>query len=83
VLTVRFFARIRETVGESCLELPLSQESATLDNLQASLQQRGAPWRAALGESNLLRAVNRELAHGDVTLADGDEVAFYPPVTGG
>lgn len=83
MLRVRFFARIRETVGESQLELPLSAETATLDALQATLSARGEAWRDALAEANLVRAVNHEIAHGDQRLAEGDEVAFYPPVTGG
>jgi molybdopterin synthase sulfur carrier subunit len=83
VVTVRLFARIREAVGESRLELPLSEETATLDALQASLRRRGDVWDKALSERNLLRAVNHELAHDNLALADGDEVAFYPPVTGG
>ena len=83
MVTVRFFARLRETLGESFLELPLDADTATLEALQSHLQQRGEIWRTALAESNLLRAVNHEMVHADVTLADGDEVAFYPPVTGG
>jgi sulfur-carrier protein len=83
VVTVRFFARLREAVGAGHLELPLGRDTATLDALQAHLQQRGEPWRAALAERNLLRAVNHEVVHTDVALAEGDEVAFYPPVTGG
>ncbi|WP_347136862.1 MoaD/ThiS family protein [Parahaliea mediterranea] len=80
---MRFFARIREVVGESQLELPLSAETATLDALQASLGTRGEAWRGALTEANLVRAVNHQVVHGNTPLAEGDEVAFYPPVTGG
>lgn len=83
MLTIRFFARVRETLGADALELPLAENTATLDALQATLSQRGDAWRAALAEANLVRAVNHEVAHGDRPLADGDEVAFYPPVTGG
>lgn len=83
MLQVRFFARVREAVGRDHLELPLSADTATLDALQATLSNRGDAWRAALAEANLLRAVNHEVVHDNRELADGDEVAFYPPVTGG
>ncbi|MFT4521076.1 MAG: molybdopterin synthase sulfur carrier subunit, partial [Halioglobus sp.] len=40
-------------------------------------------WRAVLQQNNLIRAINQSVAHANCTLSDGDEVAFFPPVTGG
>lgn len=82
MIRVRFFARVREALGTD--ELAFSPaDVADLDALQERLQQRGEPWRSVLDEPNLLRAVNHEVVHGNRALAEGDEVAFYPPVTGG
>ncbi|TXS95645.1 molybdopterin synthase sulfur carrier subunit [Parahaliea maris] len=82
MICVRFFARVREALDTE--ELALSEaDVADLDALQDHLQQLGEPWRSVLAEPNLLRAVNHEVVHGNRALADGDEVAFYPPVTGG
>lgn len=83
MLRIRFFARVREALGTDSLELALGEDTATLSALQATLGRRGEAWRATLAEANLVRAVNGEVTHGDRPLAEGDEVAFYPPVTGG
>ncbi|WP_116363926.1 MoaD/ThiS family protein [Parahaliea mediterranea] len=82
MIQVRFFARVREALGTDGLQLDAS-DAPDLDTLQAALLARGEPWATVLAEPNLLRAVNHEVAYGNVPLAAGDEVAFYPPVTGG
>ena len=79
-LNVVFFARYREALGldgES-----VDGEFASIDQLRAHLAQRGGPWQV-LAESNLMCARNEELCKLDEGLVDGDEVAFFPPVTGG
>lgn len=79
-LTVMFFARYREALGldgES-----VDGEFASIDQLRSHLLQRGGAWQV-LAESNLMCARNEELCKLDEPLADGDEVAFFPPVTGG
>jgi molybdopterin synthase sulfur carrier subunit len=44
---------------------------------------RGELWRQVLGENNLMCALNQELCHPDRVIEDFDEIAFFPPVTGG
>ena len=83
MLSVKFFARVREQLDCSALELPWEESLASLDGLQEKLLERGDSWRLTLGEDNIIRAVNHTVVEGDTPLADGDEVAFYPPVTGG
>ena len=83
MLTVRFFARLRETLGCAELELSLDAHSQTVADVRRQLRGRGEAWAAALGEDNLIAAVNQEVVTDDATLADGDELAFFPPVTGG
>ena len=79
-LDVQYFARYRETLG---LEgEPVSGEFATIEQLRQELVQRGGVW-ALLAEQNLMCARNQELCALDEPLADGDEVAFFPTVTGG
>lgn len=82
MIKVLFFARIREELGVAELELPAA-EAVDIDTLQRGLQARGEPWTSVLAEANLLTAVNHEVVHGNRVLGEGDEVAFYPPVTGG
>ena len=84
MLRVLFFARVRETLGCDSLQLEFAPQVACLDDLQEHLCQRGGEqWRAVLTQDNMIRAVNQVVAEGNQALADGDEVAFFPPVTGG
>ena len=83
-LTVLFFARVREDLDCDRLQLDWPAGSLTLDGLLQQLgDEHGAHWREVLGEDNMIRAVNQVVVHGDRVLEDGDEVAFFPPVTGG
>lgn len=77
---VQYFARYREVLGLD--NESVEGEFATLDALRQMLLQRGDAWQL-LGEQNLMCARNQELCKPNEPLADGDEVAFFPPVTGG
>jgi len=79
-----FFARVKEQLDCSGLQLEWQDTLADLDALQEQLcAQRGNLWREVLGQDNMIRAVNQTVVDGNATLRDGDEVAFFPPVTGG
>ena len=79
-LNVMYFARYREALG---LESETVEgEFATLEHLRVHLLQRKGVWQV-LAELNLMCARNEELCKLDEPLAEGDEVAFFPPVTGG
>jgi molybdopterin synthase sulfur carrier subunit len=84
MIKVCFFARVREQLGCAELEVPWSGSGVSLDALQEQLcVEHGALWRAVLTEDNMVRAVNQVVVAGNPTLRDGDEIAFFPPVTGG
>ena len=84
MLKVLFFARIKEELDCAERELPWGETVADLDMLQARLCADGGPrWGEVLGGSNVIRAVNQAVVTGNVSLRDGDEIAFFPPVTGG
>ena len=84
MIRVQYFASVREALdseGES-LELPAGVDS--VEKLVAHLiELRGERWRRTLQESPVLVAVNQDMAKKHSPVADGDEVAFFPPVTGG
>ncbi len=82
MITVLFFAQIRERLGEAKLELDF-QEWKTANDLRVHLCQNSDKWAKALSTGKLLVAVNQELCSPDQSISDGDEVAFFPPVTGG
>jgi molybdopterin synthase sulfur carrier subunit len=81
---VFFFAALREQVGVACEDIDLPGEKSTIAALRSHLAARGGAWASALSDKKLLRfAVNQDVARTDATLKAGDEVAFFPPVTGG
>ncbi len=81
MIKVLFFAQVRELVGVDALELDAT--FPTVDALRQQLASRSDRWALALEEGKLLAAVNQTLVSMDHAIADGDEVAFFPPVTGG
>ncbi len=83
-LTIRYFASVREKLG-SQESVELSElASPTVGALQACLASRSPLHAAALAEDRCLRtACNQAMCDDEQVLADGDEVAFFPPVTGG
>ncbi|WP_058913879.1 molybdopterin synthase sulfur carrier subunit [Entomohabitans teleogrylli] len=81
MIKVLFFAQVRELVG--CDELQIEQPVADVEALRQLLEQRGDRWALALEPGKLLAAVNQTLVAFDHPLSAGDEVAFFPPVTGG
>lgn len=83
MVRVLFFAHVREQLGCDSLELQWSSACDSVDALLATLQQRGPQWHAALAQPNLVVAVNQQVAELATGLRAGDEVAFFPPVTGG
>jgi molybdopterin synthase sulfur carrier subunit len=75
-IKVRFFASLRERVGCADVELPADDLASVADAWSAATDGSEAP-------GNTLAALNMEYVGFDALLADGDEVAFFPPVTGG
>jgi molybdopterin synthase sulfur carrier subunit len=81
---VLFFARLREELGTSAEVIELPDSAGTVGGLRAHLMRRGEAWRRLLADGkNLKVAVNQDLAGAAAPLSPGDEVAFFPPVTGG
>lgn len=81
MIRVRFFALVRELVG--CAQLDIPADYATAGALRAALAARGDKWQLALGKRQVLVAVNQVMQDDSCALHAGDEVAFFPPVTGG
>lgn len=81
MIKVLFFAQVRELTGTASLDLePAFADVATL---RAALAKKGDRWALALESGKLLAAVNQTLVPMSHPLRAGDEVAFFPPVTGG
>ncbi|QIQ21779.1 molybdopterin synthase sulfur carrier subunit [Zophobihabitans entericus] len=81
MIKVLFFAQIREIIGESSLELQAQGQS--ISELLRNLSQRNSRFALALQDKKVLCSVNKVLVDELYIIQDGDEVAFFPPVTGG
>ncbi len=80
MIQVRYFARLRDQLGTAAETL--DDHPLTLGELAERLAARGEAWAEAFA-GPVLMAVNHEMAGPDTVLHDGDEVGFFPPVTGG
>lgn len=79
-----YFARLRETLGVSGEELELPATVADVKSLIELLRQRGGAWETELAAGKSFRiAVNQDMAEPDSAIRNGDEIAIFPPVTGG
>ncbi len=81
-ITVRFFARLREHLGKEEIILE-AEPGLTAGKILNKLAQQGGVWSELEDGPQVLIAVNQTLAKPDTQVAEGDEVAFFPPVTGG
>ncbi|CAM3765608.1 Molybdopterin synthase sulfur carrier subunit [Vibrio aerogenes CECT 7868] len=81
MIKVLFFAQTREILGLD--EIEVEGHFATVQALRDSLATRSDKWALAMEPERLLMAVNQTIVQPEASVADGDEVAFFPPVTGG
>lgn len=83
-IKVLYFARIKESVNYSTEDIALPSDVSTITALKNFLAQRGDAWTELFdGKQTIRAAINHELVDNMADINDGDEVAFFPPVTGG
>jgi sulfur-carrier protein len=81
-LTVKYFASVREAIGRAGEQL--DSQAATVAALRAELVARGGAYAQSLAPGKSVRvAVDQVMSEESAGLAEGCEVAFFPPVTGG
>lgn len=84
MIKVLYFASIRERLDCSEEELKAGNKTQTISHLKDLLAERDDQWRTVFSDkNNLLFSVNQVIAKDSQTINDGDEVAFFPQVTGG
>ncbi|MDP2830083.1 MAG: molybdopterin converting factor subunit 1 [Sulfuricellaceae bacterium] len=84
MITLLYFARLREAFGVASETLELPDSVKTSKDLTDWLQARGGEWAVELAPGRAFRvAVNQEMAGLETLVRDGDEIAIFPPVTGG
>jgi sulfur-carrier protein len=83
-MKILYLARLREALGQAEETVQPPDTVRTVADLLAWLRQRGGAFATELAESRRFRvAVNHAVARKDSPVADGDEIAIFPPVTGG
>lgn len=83
MINVHYFANIRETLGVAREQVPLPQPATVSGLIDALVAQHGNRWHSLLKETRVLVAVNQTVVPITAAVKQGDEVAFFPPVTGG
>ncbi len=84
MIKILYFARLREELNTESETLELDASTADIIALKRKLSARGGIWSDIFGgDETVMVALNQEVAKSDDPLKNGDEVAFFPPVTGG
>jgi molybdopterin synthase sulfur carrier subunit len=84
MVKILYFARLRQEIGISDEEFDLPEDVASVKELRDCLVARGGAWAGALASGKAVRvSVNHDLARDNTAVKAGDEIAFFPPVTGG
>ena len=79
-----YFAQIREDIGQSSDTISLPDSISDVGGLIDHLRERGENYQAAFKNETIIRvAVNQVYVDFDHPLQDNDEIAFFPPMTGG
>lgn len=82
MIRVLFFAQLREDLG--CAELTLDNKNIRqVSDIAKVLIEKNPHWQPFITRPNLRVAINQAYAKSDSTVETNDEVAFFPPVTGG
>ncbi|TWX72943.1 molybdopterin converting factor subunit 1 [Colwellia sp. C1TZA3] len=82
MIKVLFFARLREQLSTNSLQIPAS-EHMTTELIRQQLASTDELWAKVMSADSLLVAVNQQITDWSHKVNTGDEVAFFPPVTGG
>jgi molybdopterin synthase sulfur carrier subunit len=84
LITVLYFARLKESLNYSTEEIDLPVDVSSIVALKLYLAKRGEAWANLFnGQQTIRAAINHALVENDAVIKNGDEVAFFPPVTGG
>ena len=84
MITILYFARLKEALNYSTEKIDLPADVNSIAALKLHLAKRGEAWANLFnGQQTIRAAINHALVENDEVIKNGDEVAFFPPVTGG
>lgn len=79
-ITVKYFASLRDTLNKSTEQLSFEKETLSIAEVWKNISAASG---SSNGKENILCALNKEYVNFDHLVIDGDELAFFPPVSGG
>lgn len=82
MIKILFFARLREQLSTDSIEISANSVKTT-EQIRQQLAEKDELWAKVMAADNLLVAVNQQITDWSHCINEGDEVAFFPPVTGG
>lgn len=83
MIKVQFFASIRESIGVDSVDVDITDKTESVAEIINELCREKPEWEDILKDQKVLAAINQEMCSLDSSVVDGDEIAFFPPVTGG
>ena len=84
MMKIRYFAWLRDHTGHGQEEMPCPSNVKTISDLISHLEDQDQKYKMAFAQKQVIRvAINHEFASIDDAVTDQDEIAFFPPVTGG
>ena len=85
MIQILYFGRYQDDLDTSSEQIDLPDGITDMAGLRSRLAQRNGPWQEVFGPANnhLLCSVNQQMSNAQALISDGDEIAFFPPVTGG
>ena len=84
MIKILFFGRLRETLNTDSIEISDMSKLVSVDKIRIHLSESYGPiWEKALNQSNIVISVNQVVVPAKTAIRDGDELAFFPPMTGG
>jgi molybdopterin synthase sulfur carrier subunit len=84
MIKIKYFARLGEALESKEEDLEFDGDNVTVADLVNLLRGRGEPWLSEFSsQGSVLMAVNHEMCEASTELKSGDEIGFFPPVTGG
>ncbi|CAA0118724.1 Molybdopterin synthase sulfur carrier subunit [BD1-7 clade bacterium] len=84
MIRVLFFAKLREDLGVESLDIGFDSDIQSIHDIIARIRdQRGNDFADNITADGIVTALNHQIVKGNLPVNDGDEVAFFPPVSGG
>ena len=83
MITIKYFAKIRETIQQDGQEIDYAPTMSSIQDVIDYLSTLSPAHDAALSDDNLMAALNEDYVPLTAAISDGDEIAFFPPMTGG